>query len=142
MSAWSPSPEGLADGELTRDEGEVALREVHALPAFLRGERCSGRADRAAHNRLVDVGVGVGVDSNTAGRMAPEGDALGIATKGRNVVFDPLRREADVLEAEILLVERGAVGEAEDVDALRAYVSGELSWDVETRPEGDLHIAD
>lgn len=65
------------------------------------------------------MGVGVRVDSDGSGRVAPESDALGVPSKGRDVVFDPLRREADILEAEVLLVECGAVGEAEDVYALR-----------------------
>lgn len=125
--SWSMRPSAfvalvLESLERTRDESEVALRGVHALPALLRRKRRPRRADRAAHNGLVHVGVGVGVDGNTTGRVAPEGDAVRVAAEGRNVVFDPLRREANVLEAEVLLVERGAVGEAKDVDALGVFL--------------------
>ncbi|KAB8338785.1 hypothetical protein FH972_021730 [Carpinus fangiana] len=111
----------LANGVSTahgRGNGVEALHLGVGLCLDLR--RDAALADEARHNRVIGVGKVENLHRCRAGRMAPEEDAVGIATKGSGVVARPLESEALVLEADVAQRRRqgAGIGEAEDVQAL------------------------
>jgi hypothetical protein len=81
-------------------------------------ERRPGLRDEAGHDGIRGVGEGVEVHGAAARRLAEDDDAGRVAAEVCDVVADPFEREADVVQAEVLVGQAGGAGETEDVQTV------------------------
>ena len=87
--------------------------------------RCSGMRYQSSHDRVMQVGVGIVVDSCSSRRLSHDCDAGDVSAESADVVSDPLDGLALVEKPDICRL-AGCTRESKDVYTVAKFV-GQLS---------------